>query len=75
MKHLDRTRRDELLRYGIFYIEPQWGGKPYVMYRGSTPSATHWYRTPPYILGESAMLQFNDAWVKGGGPYLAGPRK
>lgn len=62
-------------QYGIFYIEPQWGGKPYVLYRGATPSVTHWYVTPPYILGESAMLQFNDAWVKGGGPYLAGPRK
>lgn len=59
---------------GIFYIEPQWGGKPYALYRGSKPSVTHWYVTPPYIWGESAMLRFNDAWVRGGGPYLAGPR-
>lgn len=56
---------------GIFYIEPQWGGLPY---RGSYPSILHWYfKMPPYT-GESAMLRFNDEWVKGGGPYLAGPR-
>jgi len=59
-------------RRGIFYIEPQWGGIPY---RGSYPSILHWYfRRPPYA-GESATLAFNDEWVKGGGFWLAGPRK
>lgn len=53
-------------RGGIWYIEPQWGGYPY---RGSTPSMTHWSSSPPYIMGESAMLKFNDEWVKGGGIY------
>ena len=57
---------------GIFYIEPQLGGYPY---RGSFPSIAHWYNTPPvewFVAGESAMLRFNDEWVKGGGPYLGG---
>ena len=57
---------------GIFYIEPQWGGYPY---RGSFPSVTFFDNTPPVFAGESAMLRFNDEWVKGGGPYLAGPKK
>ena len=56
-------------RGGIFYIEPQWGGIPY---RGSFPSIS---RRPPYYTGESATLRFNDEWVKGGGRWLAGPRK
>lgn len=56
---------------GIIYIEPQWGGMPY---RGSYPSIMHWYfKKPPYA-GESAMLRFNDQWVKGGGFWLAGRR-
>jgi len=56
---------------GIFYIEPQFGGIPY---RGSYPSVLHWYfKTPPQT-GESAMLRFNDQWVKGGGFWLAGKR-
>jgi hypothetical protein len=62
-------------RRGIFYIEPQLGGHPY---RGSFPSIAHWYTTPPvewFVAGESAMLRFNDEWVKGGGPYLAGPKE
>ena len=58
-------------RGGIFYIEPQLGGYPY---RGSFPSITHWHTRPPWT-GESAMLRFNDDWVKGGGFWLAGPRK
>lgn len=53
-------------RGGIWYIEPIWGGIPY---RGSTPFITHWTTSPPYIIGESAMLRFNDQWVKGGGIY------
>jgi len=58
-------------RWGIFYIEPQWGGFPY---RGSPPSILHWdYRRPP-MAGESATLRFNDQWVKGGGFWLAGRR-
>ncbi|MBA7520869.1 hypothetical protein ES705_12968 [subsurface metagenome] len=57
---------------GIFYIEPQWGGYPY---RGSFPSITHWDTTPPVLAGESAMLRFNDEWVKGGGFWLAGPKE
>jgi hypothetical protein len=56
-------------RGGIFYIEPQWGGYPY---RGSFPSIR---QRPPYYAGESATLRFNDEWVKGGGFWLAGPRK
>jgi hypothetical protein len=56
---------------GIFYIEPQWGGDPY---RGSFPSINHGNMRPP-VTGESAMLRFNDEWVKGGGFWLAGPRK
>jgi hypothetical protein len=56
---------------GIFYIEPQWGGMPY---RGAFPSILHWYERPPPNTGESAMLRFNDAWVKGGGFWLAGRR-
>jgi len=62
-------------RRGIFYIEPQWGGYPY---RGSFPSIAHWYTTPPvdfFVAGESAMLRFNDEWVKGGGFWLAGPKE
>ncbi|MBE9591839.1 MAG: transglutaminase domain-containing protein [Proteobacteria bacterium] len=59
-------------RGGIFYIEPQWGGYPY---RGSFPSISHWYYKRPPVTGESAMLRFNDDWVKGGGWWLAGPRK
>ncbi len=59
-------------RGGIFYIEPQWGGIPY---RGSFPSILHWYYKRPPMAGESAMLRFNDEWVKGGGFWLAGPRK
>ena len=58
-------------RGGIFYIEPQLGGYPY---RGSFPSITHWHTRPPRT-GESATLRFNDDWVKGGGQWLAGPRK
>ena len=54
-------------RGGIFYIEPQWGGIPY---RGCLPSLINM----PYFAGESAMLRFNDEWVKGGGFWLAGPR-
>lgn len=45
---------------GVWYVEPQWGGTPY---RGSSA-----------IVGESAMLRFNDSWVTGGGIFLAGPR-
>ena len=56
---------------GIFYIEPQWGGFPY---RGSYPSVTFFDNTPPMFAGESAMLRFNDEWVKGGGFWLAGPK-
>ena len=52
-------------RGGIWYIEPQFG----YVYRGSTPSIAHWASSPPYIMGESAMLRFNDQWVKGGGVY------
>jgi hypothetical protein len=59
-------------RGGIFYIEPQWGGIPY---RGSYPSILHWYYKRPPRTGQSAMLRFNDDWVKGGGFWLAGPRK
>ena len=59
-------------RRGIFYIEPQWGGYPY---RGSFPSVTFFDNTPPVFAGESAMLRFNDEWVKGGGFWLAGPKK
>jgi hypothetical protein len=59
-------------RGGIFYIEPQWGGIPY---RGSFPSILHWYYKRPHYTGESATLRFNDEWVKGGGQWLAGPRK
>ncbi|OFW46834.1 MAG: hypothetical protein A2163_03690 [Actinobacteria bacterium RBG_13_35_12] len=59
-------------RRGIFYIEPQWGGYPY---RGSFPSVTYWDNTPPVYAGESAMLRFNDEWVKGGGFWLAGPKE
>lgn len=51
-------------RGGIFYIEPQWGGIPY---RGCLPSLINM----PYFAGESAMLRFNDEWVKGGGFWLA----
>jgi len=58
-------------RGGIFYIEPQWGGYPY---RGSYPSILHWYFKKPPQTGESATLRFNDQWVRGGGPYLAGRR-
>jgi transglutaminase-like putative cysteine protease len=54
-------------RRGIFYIEPQYGGYPY---RGCFPSLGRM----PYFAGESAMLLFNDEWVKGGGFWLAGPR-
>jgi transglutaminase-like putative cysteine protease len=57
---------------GIFYIEPQWGGFPY---RGSYPSVTFFDNTPPMLAGESAMLRFNDEWVKGGGFWLAGPKE
>ena len=58
-------------RRGIYYIEPQFGGLPY---RGSFPNLLHWYfKTPPQT-GESAMLSFNDEWVKGGGFWLAGRR-
>ena len=57
---------------GIYYIEPQWGGIPY---RGSFASLLHWSQHPPAITGESATLRFNDEWVKGGGQWLAGPRK
>jgi hypothetical protein len=62
---------------GIFYIEPKLGGYPYNPYRGSFPSITHWYFTPPVSMGagESAMLKFNDKWVKGGGYWLAGPKE
>lgn len=56
---------------GIFYIEPQWGGFPY---RGSFPTILHWYFRRPPNTGESAMLRFNDEWVRGGGFWLAGPR-
>ena len=59
-------------RGGIFYIEPQWGGIPY---RGSFPSILHWYYKRPPSTGQSATLRFNDKWVKGGGFWLAGPRK
>lgn len=61
---------------GIFYIEPQMGGYPYNPYRGSFPSITHWYFTPPVLkgAGESAQLRFNDEWVKGGGDYLHNPK-
>lgn len=57
-------------RRGIFYIEPQWGGYPY---RGSFPSVTFFDNTPPVFAGESAMLRFNDEWVKGGGFWLHRP--
>lgn len=56
---------------GIYYIEPQWGGIPY---RGSPPSVLHWYFKRPLYAGYSAMLRFNDQWVKGGGFWLAGRR-
>jgi len=39
------------------------------------PSITHWYTRPPEVAGESAMLRFNDEWVKGGGFWLAGPKE
>jgi len=58
-------------RGGIFYIEPQIGGLPY---RGSYPSILHWYYKRPPQTGESAMLRFNDEWVRGGGFWLAGKR-
>lgn len=60
--------------HGVWNIEPQWGNNPYLaVYRGSKPSVTHWSQT--FLPGgESSMLKFNDAWVKGGGVYLAGPR-
>ena len=58
-------------RGGIFYIEPQFGDLPY---RGSFPSILHWYFQRPPQTGESAMLRFNDGWVKGGGFWLAGRR-
>jgi len=56
---------------GIWYIEPQIGGLPY---RGSYPSILHWYYKRPPQTGESAMLRFNDEWVRGGGFWLAGKR-
>jgi len=60
--------------HGVWHIEPQWGHDPYlVAYRGSKPSVTHWSQSFA-AGGESSMLMFNDAWVRGGGPYLAGPR-
>jgi hypothetical protein len=61
---------------GIFYIEPKMGGYPFNPYRGSFPSITHNYFTPPVSLGagESAQLRFNDEWVKGGGDYLHNPK-
>jgi len=60
--------------HGVWNIEPQWGNNPYlVAYRGSKPSVTHWSQSF-FPGGESSMLKFNDAWVRGGGPYLAGPR-
>lgn len=43
-------------RGGILYIEPQLG----ILFRGNLPSYG------------GHMLMFNDEWVKGGGPYLAG---
>jgi len=58
-------------RGGIFYIEPQFGGIPY---RGSYPSLLHWYFKKPPQTGESAMLRFNDQWVRGGGFWLGGRR-
>ena len=63
-------------RRGIFYIEPKMGGYPYNPYRGSFPSITHKYLSPPPVslgAGESASLRFNDEWVKGGGDYLHNP--
>ncbi|MBN2541301.1 transglutaminase domain-containing protein [bacterium] len=60
---------------GIFYIEPQMGGYPYNPYRGAFPSITHWFFTPPVLMGagESAQHRFNDQWSKGGGDYLHNP--
>ena len=63
------------LKGGLYYVEPQWGG---VVYRGCKPSILNKYWEPPthaYFAGESATLQFNDDWVRGGGFWLAGPRK
>ena len=48
---------------GIFYIEPQWEGA--WPYRGAYPSIYRYVETPPLYAGESAMLRFNDQWVKG----------
>jgi len=60
--------------HGVWNIEPQWGNNPYLaVYRGSKPSVTHWSQAF-FPGGESSMLKFNDLWVKGGGPYLAGSR-
>ena len=60
---------------GIFYIEPRMGGYPYNPYRGSFPSITHNYFTPPVLMGAgvSAQHRFNDKWSKGGGDYLHNP--
>ena len=59
-------------RRGIFYIEPQWEGA--WPYRGAYPSIYRYVEIPPPYAGESAMLRFNDEWVKGGGFWLAGKR-
>lgn len=48
---------------GIYYIEPQAG----LLYRGSLVIPSF-----DIIWGQSAQLKFNDEWVKGGGPNLAG---
>jgi hypothetical protein len=58
---------------GTWYIEPQYGA---YRYRGTlTQLYAQMGITPPYIMGESALLRFNDQWVRGGGFWLSGPRK
>jgi hypothetical protein len=59
-------------RGGIYYIEPQ--AEEGFPYRGSFASVLHWFYKRPPQTGESAMLMFNDEWVKGGGFWLAGRR-
>jgi len=59
---------------GIYSVEPQWG---MIAYRGCKPAILQEYWPPPYhayFAGESNTLCFNDAWVRGGGFWLAGPR-
>lgn len=61
------------LKEEVYFISSHNGAG--IHYRGSFPSVTHFDNTPPMFAGESAMLRFNDEWVKGGGFWLAGPKK